>query len=495
MPKSIAILGGAFDPPTANHMLAAAEVIHSGAASEVWLVPCGPRPDKPKLSGVVDRYIMTQIAASTAFSANFPVHVSEVEVHEPEMVPTYDLLRRLREKYSDHTFSLVIGTDWLQPGTDIRQWTSKDPADGKDIVTGDKLLAEFDFLVIPRPGYDVENLADFGPRMKRLEMPEGTHLLEGNLSSTEIRKRTDISFSVLEGPELIEGLVTPAVAGYISRRGLYRNNRDAKSPVQRKHTSIAVKLHRPSATRKESSCFSFLTSMSSSASSRGHKGPRNVAVFGGAFDPPTNSHMFGLAEIIHAGVADEVIMAPCGPRPDKPHLRPPLVRYIMCQLGVNSSFGHSMPISVSDVEVFEPEALATYDSLRRLKERDPDANLMFVIGSDWLQPGNDIRKWTSKCPETGKEIVTGHLLVEEFDFLVIKRPGFEVKDLKSFGPRMKWMELPHGMKPVEANMSSTEIRKRAAKCYKENVETLQLIDGLVPPAVFSYVKRDGIYRS
>eukprot|EP00411_Alexandrium_monilatum_P034096 CAMPEP_0175359152 /NCGR_PEP_ID=MMETSP0095-20121207/15370_1 /TAXON_ID=311494 /ORGANISM="Alexandrium monilatum, Strain CCMP3105" /LENGTH=524 /DNA_ID=CAMNT_0016656911 /DNA_START=35 /DNA_END=1607 /DNA_ORIENTATION=+ len=493
--KSTAILGGAFDPPTANHMLCAAEVIHSGAADEVWLIPCGPRPDKPKLSKVVDRYIMTHIAASTAFSASFPVHVSDAEVHEREMVPTYDLLRQLRDKHPDRTFSLVIGTDWLQPGTDIRQWTSKDP-DGKDIVTGDKLLEEFDFLVIPRPGYDVQNIADFGPRIKKLEMPEGIHLMEGNISSTEIRKRTDISFRILEGPELIDGLVTPAVLGYIGRRRLYQNG---SSETFGRRMSIAIRLQNSQSEsssdlrpRSDSGCFSWLSG-SSRIPREPPKRKRNVAVFGGAFDPPTNSHMFGLAEIIHAGVADEVLMVPCGPRPDKPYLRPALTRYIMCQLAVNSSFAHSMPISVSDVEVFEDEALATYDSLRSLKDRDPDANLMFVIGSDWLQPGNDLRKWTSKCPETGKEIVTGHLLVEEFDFLVIKRPGYEVNNLLDFGPRMVWMEMPHGMIPVEANMSSTEVRKRAAKSYRDSEPGLALVDGIVPPAVFSYVRREETY--
>lgn len=489
MAKTTAILGGAFDPPSANHMLAASEVIHSGAAQEVWCVPCGRRPDKPKLSDVVDRYMMTQIAVSTSFSADFPVLVSDAEVHAPAMIPTYDLLRLLRDQHPDRSFSLVIGSDWLQPGTDIRQWTSKDPDTGKDIVTGDKLVSEFDFLVVPRPGYDVKELSDFGPRMKWLKMPEGTKLMEGNLSSTEVRKRTGVSFNVLEGPELIEGLVTPGVIGYICRKGLYH---DVKDPTFGKRTGIPLKLLSKSgaAPRTNSTC---LPSIFKPASRGKTGGKRNVAVFGGAFDPPTNSHMFGLAEIISSGVADEVLMVPCGPRPDKPHLRKALVRYIMCQLGVNSSFAHSMPISVSDLEVFEPEALATYDSLRRLKERDPDANLMFVIGSDWLQKGSDLRQWTSKCPTTGKEIVTGHLLVSEFDFLVIKRPGFEVENLKDFGPRMKWMEMPHGMKPVEANMSSTEVRKRAAKSYKDGQDSLRLIDGIVPPAIFSYMRREQIY--
>ena len=44
---------------------------------------------------------------------------------------------------------------------------------------------------------------------------------------------------------------------------------------------------------------------------------RRVALFGGAFDPPTNGHLQCCAGIIHSELADEVWMVPCGPRPDK----------------------------------------------------------------------------------------------------------------------------------------------------------------------------------
>merc|ERR1712232_1485014 len=96
-----------------------------------------------------------------------------------EAMATYDSLSGLRQKYPEKEFSFVIGTDWLQPGTDIRQWTSKDHETGGEKVTGHLLLSEFEFLVIQRPGYDVADLKAFGPRMTRLSMPEGTHLMEG----------------------------------------------------------------------------------------------------------------------------------------------------------------------------------------------------------------------------------------------------------------------------------------------------------------------------
>merc|ERR1719359_1907496 len=109
----------------------------------------------------------------------------------------------------------------------------------------------------------------------------------------------------------------------------------------------------------------------------------NVAVFGGAFDPPIHSHMVALADILHSGLADEGLLVPCGPRKDKPDLRSPLIRYCMCEIAVNTSFSSSFPVRVSDIEVKEPKAMKTYDLLTELKKRHQDVNLKFVLGSEY----------------------------------------------------------------------------------------------------------------
>jgi len=236
--RRVAIYGGAFDPVTNSHLTCASEIVHSGQADEVWLVPCGPRPDKPGLkTKPLHRYVMTQIAVNTTFTPEFPIKVSDIECFEEEAFFTYDLLCSLRDKNPDSDFVFVIGSDWLQSGTNIASWTSKNmnwkEGDPKHIVTGDKLLAEFDFLVVQRPGYVVERSPDdptglkrFGPRLQWLSMPDSMTFIEGNLSSTEIRKRTEHSWRVRDAVEhhclnTIEGLVPPGVLAYIRRTRLY----------------------------------------------------------------------------------------------------------------------------------------------------------------------------------------------------------------------------------------------------------------------------------
>ena len=230
--RRVAIYGGAFDPPTNGHLTACAELVHGRAVDEVWLCPCGPRPDKPAMrTPAVDRYVMCELAVNTRFGAAFPVVVKDAETFRGSAMYTYDLLCALRAAHPDCDFAFVVGSDWLQPGTDLRQWTSSDPSDPtgeRVIVTGDRLVEEFDFLVVPRPGYDVPagGLAAFGPRFRWVAPAGGFSLIEpGNISSSELRKRMSQELARdpnRTAPELLDGHTPPAVVSFIQRRGLYR---------------------------------------------------------------------------------------------------------------------------------------------------------------------------------------------------------------------------------------------------------------------------------
>ena len=82
--KRIAVYGGAFDPITDGHLKCACEIIHARAADEVWIVPCGTRPDKPSLrTPYLHRLIMCHLAVDTSFGSTFPIRVCDIEMGEP----------------------------------------------------------------------------------------------------------------------------------------------------------------------------------------------------------------------------------------------------------------------------------------------------------------------------------------------------------------------------------------------------------------------------
>ena len=80
-PKTrVAVFGGSFNPVTNAHLNCAAEIIHSKLADEVWLVPCGARPDKASLkTSYLHRMIMCHLAVDTTFGSRFGVRVSSEE--------------------------------------------------------------------------------------------------------------------------------------------------------------------------------------------------------------------------------------------------------------------------------------------------------------------------------------------------------------------------------------------------------------------------------
>lgn len=130
---------------------------------------------------------------------------------------------------------------------------------------------------------------------------------------------------------------------------------------------------------------------------------KRVAIYGGTFDPPTNSHMTCASEIVNSGCADEVWIVPCGPRPDKLHLKTSAMdRYCMCQIAVNSCFAPAFPVKVLDIEAYRDTAFYTYDMLCELRDTYPDIDFSFVIGSDWLDEGRSPRKTPRPTRKRGR---------------------------------------------------------------------------------------------
>jgi len=215
----VAVYGGAFDPPTVDHMRCCAQILRSRQVDEVWLTPCGPRPDKPGIkTSTTHRWAMCEIAVNTCFSPTLPVRVCDADVTRSRAYFTYDLLRKLSSDHADtHDFKFVVGTDWLQAGTDIRKWESDDG--GVRRVTGHKLVAEFDFLVLKRPGHPAHGeLSDYGPRFSYLDVDgDEDAFVEGGGSSTTVRQRLRATGDL----DAVAGLVPAGVLAFINRHRLY----------------------------------------------------------------------------------------------------------------------------------------------------------------------------------------------------------------------------------------------------------------------------------
>ena len=222
--KRIAVYGGAFDPITDGHLKCACEIIHARAADEVWIVPCGTRPDKPSLrTPYLHRLIMCHLAVDTSFGSTFPIRVCDIEMGEPAALSTYHLMERLTAEYATHDFMFVIGADLL---ADLKGWDAPGVPDA-----GQRLYESCLFLVLARPNYSLPDAlpSNFTPLRVRAaarqsaphalardqwlhacaaaaaQPLEGISLVTEDVSSTEIRKRITMNFGELEREELSQG--------------------------------------------------------------------------------------------------------------------------------------------------------------------------------------------------------------------------------------------------------------------------------------------------
>ena len=129
-------MGGSFDPPTISHMQIAAEIYNMNKFDEVWVIPCGERPDKPHISASKHRLAMTKQAVKEFMPKNFPIKVSDIEVRNGKSIPTYYLMKQLEQENQGTAFHFIAGSDLIPS---LHLWDE-----------GQKLIDEINFIIIER---------------------------------------------------------------------------------------------------------------------------------------------------------------------------------------------------------------------------------------------------------------------------------------------------------------------------------------------------------
>lgn len=189
----IGVYSGSFDPIHTGHAMVANFVAQWGGVDEVWLMVSRLNPLKLGSHPAEDhqRIEMAELVASKCKD----VKVSDFEMNLPLPSFTYFTLCNLREKYPEHDFVLIIGSDnWHF----MDKW--RDP---------EKIISEFGMIVYPRPGYDMpDNLPDNVKVLRDAPM--------ALVSSTFIRH------SVAKGKN-VNYFVPCGVAEYIEKNQLYKS--------------------------------------------------------------------------------------------------------------------------------------------------------------------------------------------------------------------------------------------------------------------------------
>jgi nicotinate-nucleotide adenylyltransferase len=194
-----------------------------------------------------------------------------------------------------------------------------------------------------------------------------------------------------------------------------------------------------------------------------------IGVVGGTFDPIHLGHLAVAQAALECGRLDRVLLVPSA-RP--PHRRPAEApaedRLAMTRLAAEGLDR----IEVSDAELRREGPSYTVDTLGELRAAYPDAELFLVLGWD---AAREIRLW--ERPERVFELAR---------LLVVNRPGLAPPteaDLRAAGlDPARVLLCDQGTPDVKA----TRVRGLVASAGD--------LDGVLPPAVASYIAERGLYR-
>lgn len=167
MNKHIGLFGGTFNPPHNGHLLIAQEAFTQLHLDEVWWMPSSSPPHKEKDKEVSDEERIEMVRKAIGNNEHFSLSLLEFERSGPSY--TIDTIRLLKEKYSQATFTFIMGGDMVHS---LSSWHKIDEL--KNLI---------DFAGVGRRGYAVDQHWE-RYQVKHVEVP----IIE--ISSSFIRNRS-----------------------------------------------------------------------------------------------------------------------------------------------------------------------------------------------------------------------------------------------------------------------------------------------------------------
>ncbi len=187
----IGLYFGSFNPIHIGHLIIANHIAAKTDLQQLWFVVSPQNPLKP--NGSLLNKFHRKYLIDIAIDGENKLRTSTIEFSLPIPSYTIDTLAYLHEKFPDHTFSIILGSDSLQ---NITKWKNYEG-----------LIKRYEILVYERPGFSAEN--NFGKNIIALKAP----LLD--ISSTKIRE-------MIKNGNSIKFLVPDVVKEEIEKNHYYK---------------------------------------------------------------------------------------------------------------------------------------------------------------------------------------------------------------------------------------------------------------------------------
>lgn len=197
---------------------------------------------------------------------------------------------------------------------------------------------------------------------------------------------------------------------------------------------------------------------------------KSIAIFGGSFNPPLNSHSDLAKEVINNfKEIEKIIFVPVSTKYNKEDLVEDKHRYNMLNLICQKE----EMFEVSDIELKSSKLRYTIETLNLLQTQYVDYNIYFIMGTDNL-----------KELDTWKE---ANKILKNYKIIVLQREEDVFENIVNNSELLKENEqsLVNASKINKIHLSSTMIRNKIKN--KENVEKF------IDKDVLDYIRNNELY--
>lgn len=187
----IGLFFGSFNPIHTGHLIIANHILNESGLKKVWFVVSPQNPFK-KENTLLDEYNRLHLVR-LAVEEDSRLKASDIEFRLSKPSYTITTLIHLVEKYPNHQFSIIMGSDSFQ---NIHKWKNYEA-----------ILKNYSIIIYKRPGFEIKN--KINANIEIIETP----LLQ--ISATQIRK-------LIKEKKSTRYLIPEKVREEIERGGFYR---------------------------------------------------------------------------------------------------------------------------------------------------------------------------------------------------------------------------------------------------------------------------------
>lgn len=188
----IGLFFGSFNPIHHGHLIIANHILNNNIVDELWIIVSPQNPFK-KSAGLLNENHRLNLV-KTAVEEEKKIKANNIEFKLPKPSYTINTLTYLKEKYPQHQFSIIMGSDGFQ---NLPKWKN-----------ATVIIENYPILIYKRPGFEI--IETHGARVTIMDAP----LLE--ISSTLIRK-------LIKENKSIRYLVPDAVKEEIELNNYYKS--------------------------------------------------------------------------------------------------------------------------------------------------------------------------------------------------------------------------------------------------------------------------------